>query len=138
MKKENLPQPTRLEATVHGMVQRVGYRYIVQDMARKFNVKGYVQNMPNGAVKIIAEAPKKNIEKFIKTLQIREPPIYVDRMETKRTKPTTEFKFFSIKYDTLIEEMAEGFGAEIKYTKLYIQDIRNIFHKTNPSEQETN
>ena len=62
MKKENLPQLTRLEATVHGEVQRVGYRYIVQDMARKFDVKDYVQNMPDGTVKIIAEAPKKTLK----------------------------------------------------------------------------
>lgn len=127
MKKENLPQPTRLEATVHGEVQRVGYRYIVQDMARKFNVKGYVQNMPDGTVKIIAEAPKTNIEKFIKTLQIREPPIYVDRMETKRTKPTTEFKFFSIKYGDLNEELGEGFGTGLKYVNLSRAETKQDF-----------
>lgn len=127
MKKENLPQPTRLEATVHGEVQRVGYRYIVQDMARKFNVKGYVQNMPDGTVKIIAEAPKTNIEKFIKTLQIREPPIYVDRIETKRTKPTTEFKFFSIKYGDLNEEMGEGFGTGLKYVGLSRAETKQGF-----------
>ena len=127
MKKINLPQPTRLEATVHGEVQRVGYRYIVQDVARKFDVKGYVQNMPDGTVKIIAEAPKKNIEKFIKTLQIREPPIYVDRMETKRTKPTTEFKFFSIKYGDLNEEMGEGFGTGLKYMNLSRAETKQGF-----------
>jgi acylphosphatase len=127
MKKENLPQLTRLEATVHGEVQRAGYRYIVQDTARKFNVKGYVQNMPDGTVKIIAEAPKKTIEKFIKTLQIREPPIHVDRIETKHTNPTSEFEFFSIKYGDLNEEMGEGFGTGLKYVNLSRAETRQGF-----------
>lgn len=127
MKKENLQQLTRLEATVHGEVQRAGYRYIVQDIARKLNIKGYVQNMPDGTVKIIAEAPQKNLETFIKKLRIKEPPIHVDHIETKRTKPTKEFKFFLIKYGDLNEEMGEGFGTGLKYINLSRAETKEGF-----------
>jgi len=127
MKKESHPKPTRIEAIVNGEVQRVGYRYTVQDIARKLGVKGYVQNMPDGTVKIIAEAPRKTIEKFIKALQIKEPPTNVYQIKVKTTKPTGKFEFFTIKYGDPTEEIAEGVGALIKHSKLYIEDIRSIF-----------
>jgi acylphosphatase len=127
MKKESQPQPTRLEATINGEVQRVGYRYIVQDIARKLGVKGYVQNMPDGTVKIVAEAPRKTIEKFIKTLQIKKPPIHVARIETKHTKPTAEFEFFTIKYGDPTEEMGEGFGTGLKYMDLSRAEMEHGF-----------
>lgn len=136
MKKENLPGLIRLEATVHGEVQRVGYRYIVQDRARKFNVKGYVQNMPDGTVKIIAEGPQKSIEKFLATLQIREPPIRVDRIETKHTKPTKEFKFFLIRYGDLTEEIAEGFGTGLKYIDLSRVEAKQSFRNLSVQMEE--
>jgi len=118
MKKESYPKLTRLEVTVNGEVQRVGYRYTVQDIARKLGVKGYVQNMPDGTVKIIAEAPRKTIEKFIKALQIKEPPTNVYQIKVKTTKPTRKFEFFTIKYGDPTEEMAEGFGTGLKYMNL--------------------
>lgn len=124
-----MQQLTRAEITVYGEVQRVGYRFIVQDTAGRFNVKGYVQNMPDGTIKVIAEAPKETIKKFIKALKVKEPPINVQHIQTKCSKPTNESKYFTIKYGTLIEEMIEGFGTEINYRKLYIEDIRSIFPK---------
>jgi len=118
MKKESYPKLARLEVTVNGEVQRVGYRYTVQDIARKLGVKGYVQNMPDGTVKIIAEAPRKTIEKFIKALKIREPPTNVYQVKVKTTKPTGKFEFFTIKYGDPTEEMGEGFGTGLKYMNL--------------------
>jgi len=118
MRKQSRPQLTRIEATANGEVQRVGYRYIVQDTARKLDVKGYVQNMPDGTVKIVAEAPTKTIQKFIKTLKIKDLPTNVREIKVKQAKPTGEFEFFTIKYGDLNEEMGEGFGTGLKYMNL--------------------
>jgi len=74
--------------------------------------------MPDGTVKIIAEAPKKVIQKFIKKIKTKEPPINIERIQTKYSKPTSEFKYFTIKYGELAEEMAEGFGTGLKYMNL--------------------
>jgi len=120
---------TRVDVTVHGEVQRVGYRYMVQDTARRLGVKGYVQNMPDGTVKIMAEAPENVIRKFLEALKVKEPPVDVESIQVTYPKPTGEFQFFTIKYGDLTEEMAEGFGTEMEYRKLYIKDIRNIFQK---------
>jgi len=108
----------RAEITVHGDVQTVGYRYAVKRVATKLKIQGYIQNMPDGTIKIVAEAPKNTITKFIKEIQIKEPPIIVERIDTKYAKSTGKFKFFTIKYGDLTEEMAEGFGTGLSYINI--------------------
>jgi len=111
-------QLQRAEITVHGDVQIVGYRYAVRRTATKLKIQGCVQNMLDGTVKIIAEAPKNTIAKFIETIQLKEPPINVEHIETKYTKPPGRFKFFTIKYGDLAEEMTEGFGTGLSFINL--------------------
>ena len=48
-----------VELTVSGYVQGVGYRRAVQRIAQKLGVSGYVRNMPDGTVKMVAEADQK-------------------------------------------------------------------------------
>jgi len=121
-------KPTRVDITVQGEVQRVGYRYIVQDIARKLGVKGYVQNMPDGTVKVIAEASVDIVKKFIEALEVKEPPVVVERVQVTYLKPTGEFQFFAITYGNLTEEMAEGFGTGLKYINLSRHETRQGFH----------
>lgn len=116
--ESRMHQLQRAEITVDGDVQAVGYRYAVKRTAMKLKIQGYIQNMPDGTVKIIAEAPKYTIQKFIEAIRIKEPPITVEHVETKYTKPNGEFKFFTVKYGELAEEMAEGFGTGQSYINL--------------------
>ncbi|HEY7509386.1 MAG TPA: acylphosphatase, partial [Vicinamibacteria bacterium] len=41
---------------VHGRVQGVGYRYFVQREADARGVTGFVRNLPDGSVEVVAEA----------------------------------------------------------------------------------
>ncbi|MGD9807614.1 MAG: acylphosphatase [Deferribacterales bacterium] len=45
----------RLHAVVHGRVQGVGYRASVNSRISKLDVTGYVKNLPDGTVEIVAE-----------------------------------------------------------------------------------
>jgi len=45
---------TRLTATIAGHVQGVGFRFATQRIARSFAVTGYVKNLPDGNVLIVA------------------------------------------------------------------------------------
>jgi len=122
-----LERLTRAEITVMGDVHRVGYRNIAQDNARKLGVKGYVQNMPDGTVKIIAEAPEETINRYVETLTIREPPINVEKIQVTHSPPTGEYQYFTMKYGDLAEEMTEGFGTGLKYINLSRQENKEGF-----------
>lgn len=56
--------------TVSGIVQGVGYRWFADRTARKYEMKGFVENLPNGAVYLEVEGKKSDIEDLIKELRI--------------------------------------------------------------------
>ena len=57
-----------LHAIVKGRVQGVGYRYFVIHVAREIGLKGYVKNLMDGDVEVVAEGPEEDLEKLIKAL----------------------------------------------------------------------
>ena len=52
----------RLEASVVGRVQGVGYRYFVRDVALGLGLGGWVANAPDGSVTCVAEGSRTALE----------------------------------------------------------------------------
>ncbi|UQS85287.1 acylphosphatase [Apilactobacillus apisilvae] len=58
-----------IKLIVTGTVQGVGFRWSVKEIADKLNVQGYVQNLSDGSVKIIASIKNDDISKFLKQIK---------------------------------------------------------------------
>ena len=97
----------RAEIIVKGDVQRVGYRDRVEKIARKLGIKGFVENLKPYDVRIIAEADEEVLQEFIKAIEIKKAPIFVEKIEANYSEPTGEFKFFEIKRGNWEEELGE-------------------------------
>ncbi len=54
-----------LTATVRGRVQGVGYRMFVLDTARRLGLKGYVRNMPDRSVHVVAHGSREALERLL-------------------------------------------------------------------------
>jgi acylphosphatase len=54
-----------------GAVQGVGFRYTAQGLASRFAVAGYVRNMPDGRVELIAEGADAEVDGFLAALARR-------------------------------------------------------------------
>jgi len=54
-----------LQIIVTGYVQGVGYRAFIYTIAKSLELKGYVQNLPSGTVKIVASGTECQLEKLI-------------------------------------------------------------------------
>ncbi len=54
-----------ISIAIKGRVQGVGFRYQTQNAARKFGIKGFVKNMPDGSVYAEACGEERNIELFV-------------------------------------------------------------------------
>jgi|SRR6266568_2213151 len=54
-----------LRATVRGFVQGVGFRIFVRSAAWHFNLQGYVRNMPDGTLQVVAAGPRPALEKLL-------------------------------------------------------------------------
>jgi acylphosphatase len=48
-----------------GSVQGVGFRYTVRGIARGFPVAGYVRNLPDGRVEVVAEGEEGEVVAFV-------------------------------------------------------------------------
>ena len=79
---------------ISGDVQRAGYRTKVVSIARVFNIKGNVQNLPDGRVKVIAEGEGSSLEQFIQAVNIKNTLIKVRDIETQYSAPTGEYQGF--------------------------------------------
>jgi acylphosphatase len=58
----------RLQAYFTGSVQGVGFRFTAQHIARNLKINGWVKNLDDGRVEVVAEGTKESLEDFMKQL----------------------------------------------------------------------
>jgi len=89
----------RITAVARGRVQGVGYRHFVETCARATGVHGYVKNLPDGTVKIVAESSPAALTDFIRFAHARDnPPIQVEAILIKEGPATGEFHGFRVEW----------------------------------------
>ncbi|MBN2406616.1 MAG: acylphosphatase [Elusimicrobia bacterium] len=54
---------------VRGMVQMVGYRYYTLRKAQQLGVSGYVRNLADGSVEVVARTDRATLEELIALLR---------------------------------------------------------------------
>ena len=70
----------RLEATVIGRVQGVGFRYHVLHRAMELGLTGWVANEQDGTVRCRAEGPRGDLERLRATLETGPAGALVERV----------------------------------------------------------
>jgi len=97
----------RVIAIVKGKVQKVNYRDAVEEIARKLNITGFVENLKPYDVRIIAEGEDERMDQFIEQIKIKKFPIEVETLEVRFEEFKGEFEYFEIKRGEWGEEIAE-------------------------------
>ena len=90
--------PTSLKLLINGRVQGIGYRAFAEKQAEVHDIKGYVKNLPDGRVEVVATGDKMDLDNFIDKL--RKGPAFslVRDIEIDETSLTENFKDFRIEY----------------------------------------
>jgi len=84
----------RLTAFVSGKVQRVGYRARVIQLANGLGLKGIIENLSDGRVRIIAEGDEEKVKLFEGAIDIKNTFIQVTSIEKIYSQPYGEFGGF--------------------------------------------
>ena len=94
-----IKEDDRERRVVHyrGRVQGVGFRYTTREMASQFDVKGYVQNLPDGQVLIVAEGQKSELDAFFAQIQT-EMSSYIRGAIVITAPPSDEFENFDVRF----------------------------------------
>jgi acylphosphatase len=87
----------QLHAFVSGIVQGVFFRQFTVETARKLGLVGWVRNLRDGRVEIVAEGNEKNIKDFLDAIKKGPDHAKVGDIATKFSKSTGEFVSFELR-----------------------------------------
>lgn len=85
-----------MEATIHGVVQGVFFRYSTRVRAMQLGLVGTVRNRPDGTVEIVAEGPRDKLDNLLEWLHHGPDHAVVERVDSKWSASTGSFGIFSI------------------------------------------
>jgi acylphosphatase len=89
--------PERLDATVRGRVQGVGFRYFVVRRATQLGLTGWVANETDGSVRCVAEGPASAIDELEAILRRGPIGAVVDGVSAVRMPATGRFAEFAVR-----------------------------------------
>lgn len=82
---------------VRGAVQGVGFRYFCLRKARRYEIAGYVANLPNGTVELEIEGDRGIIEEYLKEVKIGPTYGHVSDMTVEWYNTPKGYKDFNVK-----------------------------------------
>ncbi|MFZ2471190.1 MAG: acylphosphatase [Methanothrix sp.] len=108
----------RLIACVSGQVQKVGYRKRVMQTAKAFGLKGIVENLEDGRVRIIVEGEDEKLKWFESAIDIKNTLIQVSTIEKAYFAAGGEFSRFGKvvdedETDARLDKGVEAIGSMI-------------------------
>jgi acylphosphatase len=80
-----------------GRVQGVGFRYTTHNLALRYNVHGYVRNLPDGRVEIVVEGPDPEVDEFLGSINDKMGQ-FIKNMDQSVDPATGEYRTFFIKH----------------------------------------
>ena len=91
-------ESVRIHALVQGIVQGVGFRYFVLRAARTAELTGFVKNLRDGSVEIVAEGPREELERFARDVSEGPGRGLVRDVQVEWTESTGEFESFDVSF----------------------------------------
>ena len=88
----------RLSAIVHGRVQGVFFRDFTRRQAWALGLTGYVRNLPDGTVEIIAEGPQDALQQLLERTRVGPSGAQVKKVDVRWGDHSSEFDHFEVRY----------------------------------------
>ena len=87
----------QLTAYVSGKVQKTGYRARVTNIARALGLKGFVENLDDDRVRIVAEGDEDRLKWFEEAINIKNTLIQVSTIEKEYSSAVSNVsKFYKL------------------------------------------
>jgi len=113
-----------ISISVKGVVQGVGFRPFVYQLANQFNLKGFVCNTSED-VRIEVEGDTKDIERFLLELPNQAPPLSHIESITANRGPQANYKEFNIRPSTTEEGKYQLVSPDIATCPDCLREIFN-------------
>jgi acylphosphatase len=87
---------TQVKYIVKGYVQGVGFRFFVYRQARALNLNGYVKNIYDGSVEVLAEGESKQLDALFELLKQGPARSIVEKVTKTEADKKGKFDGFNI------------------------------------------
>ena len=88
----------QLHALFTGRVQGVGFRFMVCRIAERFSVTGFVRNLSNGEVELVAEGAEPELIELIYEIRNSQLKRYIVQDQVTWKTATGEFNRFGVSF----------------------------------------
>ncbi|MBI2663868.1 acylphosphatase [Candidatus Woesearchaeota archaeon] len=88
----------RIHMIISGRVQGVLYRDFARREAEKLDISGYVKNLGDGNVEVVAEGAEDALNQFVKACKKGPLMAFVRNIDVKESAATAEFDGFDVRY----------------------------------------
>ena len=88
----------RVHAFYSGRVQGVGFRITAEETAHSLGVVGWVKNLRDGRVELVAEGDQAALERFLDTIRSGPMKNFITHVEISWSNATETFDEFEIRY----------------------------------------
>jgi len=99
--------------TVTGVVQGVGFRPFVYGLATRLDLHGWVRNT-SGGVEIFVDGTIRNLEQFIRSLNIEKPPLAkIDSLSVEESQSSFTIPNFEIRDSKMVAGAYQPVSADV-------------------------
>lgn len=88
----------RLHAWIEGSVQGVGFRFFVIQRASQLGLTGWVRNLWDGRVEVVAEGSQASLQNLLNLLKEGPPSAIVSQVASEWLPATNEFTDFNVRF----------------------------------------
>jgi acylphosphatase len=88
----------RAQVFYSGRVQGVGFRYAARATACGYEVTGYVKNLADGRVELVAEGDEAEVVAFLEGIREGQVASYIRNEDVHWSPANGQFKSFAITY----------------------------------------
>jgi len=89
---------SRVHVVISGRVQGVAFRYYAQRWATELGLTGWVRNLYDGGVEVVAEGKKDGLDALLTRLRRGPSLAVVEDLEIVWEEPTGEFPDFRVSF----------------------------------------
>jgi len=115
-----------VEIKITGIVQGVGFRPFLFNLARSLDLNGYVLNRGNAGVRLVLQGKSEDINKFINNVKNERPKIsYIEDLEVKEITTNEVFEDLKIKKSEQGRGISLTLPPDIAICDNCLKDMKN-------------
>ncbi len=88
----------RVHLLISGLVQGVFFRSNTRRVAGELGLKGWVRNLPDGRVEVVAEGRKPALDRLIEFCRKGPEGARVENVQIEWERPKNEFETFDVRF----------------------------------------